>query len=355
MNIKHDTYINGPAHLVSLVSQAIGDSHPRCVLVVALKDDLLTAIFRIEIDNTGALEGNALKDCLNGLDAATVMCELRDSNFVLIEYCDSFNTTVIDSARVFSTLVGYDVVDQYNILDQLIVVGNRWRSVLCADDVCCPTSGRLVEQQNSEFLHYGSASINALHITRDQFESYLSSAAMSVDDVSLRDREMISALDEIKSGTVDPKSIENAKAIGDFRIKYVGKLIERLLISDPMNWKDTARLVAGLHDIHIRDCLLKRFLTDSVLREAAAAHLLVTIPLASESSVVVLATALAGIVWLDGHEVLAKSALDRALECDPSYSLAVLLNRAITFGVPSSLWSDSLEAVTEEECLQGAA
>ena len=355
MNIKHDTYINGPAHLVSLVSQAIGVIDSRCLLVVVLKDDVLTSIFRSEIDSTGALEGNTFKESRSGLDSTAVMRELTDADLVLLEYCDSFNTTIVDSARAISTLVGHGVADQFNILDQLIVVGNRWRSVLCTDVVCCPTSGRLVEQENSEFLRYGSASINALDISREQYESFLSSAAISVDEVALRDREMISALDDIKSGTVETESIENAKANGDFRIKYVGKLIERLLISDPMNWKDTARLVAGLHDIHIRDCLLKRFLSDSVLREAAAHHLLVTIPRASESSVVVLATALAGIVWLDGHEALAKSALDRALECDPSYSLAVLLNRAISFGVPSSVWSDSLEAVTEEECLQGAA
>ncbi len=355
MNIKHDTYINGPAHLVSLLSQAIGDIHSRCVLVVALKDDVLTAIFRIEIDSAGAFEGNAFKEGLSGFDSTAVMSELRDADFVLLEYCESFNTTVVESARAISTLAGQNVGDRYNILDQLIVVGNRWRSVMCTDVVCCPTGGRLVEQEKSESILYGSVSINALDGSREQIESVLSSTALSVDDVALRDREMISALDEIKSATVEIETMGNAKTIGDFRISYVGKLIERLLISDPMDWKDTARLVAGLHDIHIRDCLLKRFLSDSVLREAAARHLLVTIPQASESSVVVMATALAGIVWLDGHEVLAKSALDRALDCDPSYSLAVLLNRAISFGVPSTVWSDSLEAVTEEECLQGAA
>jgi hypothetical protein len=65
-------------------------------------------------------------------------------------------------------------------------------------------------------------------------------------------------------------------------------------------------------------------------------------------------TLIAGIYWLDGNKGETEQHLGMALEHDSTYSLARLLNVAITHGVPAGVWADSLKAVSLSECLAGA-
>lgn len=65
-------------------------------------------------------------------------------------------------------------------------------------------------------------------------------------------------------------------------------------------------------------------------------------------------TVIAGIAWLDGNKELTETHLEKALNFDSSYSLARLLNVALTHGVPARVWSDSLSAVSVDETLTGA-
>jgi hypothetical protein len=52
---------------------------------------------------------------------------------------------------------------------------------------------------------------------------------------------------------------------------------------------------------------------------------------------------------------LTRNSLDQALLADPTYSLARLLDVALTHGVPAKVWADSLAAVSPQQCLSGAA
>ena len=56
------------------------------------------------------------------------------------------------------------------------------------------------------------------------------------------------------------------------------------------------------------------------------------------------ATLLAFAAWLAGDGALAWCALDRAREADPDYSMAALVERALTCAVPPSTW----EPLTEQ-------
>lgn len=65
-------------------------------------------------------------------------------------------------------------------------------------------------------------------------------------------------------------------------------------------------------------------------------------------------TITAGTIWFDGDKEATRASLDKALEADSTYSLARLLDVALTHGVPSEVWSASIEAVSTDECLIGA-
>jgi hypothetical protein len=91
------------------------------------------------------------------------------------------------------------------------------------------------------------------------------------------------------------------------------------------------------------------------VRPSFQAHLAVEIERAQDFYLASFATVIAGIAWLGGDGELASSMVVRALTADASYSLAQLLDIALRHNVPSHIWSQSLEAVSYEACIAGAA
>ncbi len=126
-------------------------------------------------------------------------------------------------------------------------------------------------------------------------------------------------------------------------------------ISSDSFTKDVEQLLTDIVEIPIRDGLL-RFLYDNAdLRKQSAKNLQTLLETDSGFAKCAVATVLAGCTWLDSDFISTRKALDLALEIDSTYSLARLLDVALTHGIPASVWADSLAAVSPEQCLTGAA
>lgn len=67
-----------------------------------------------------------------------------------------------------------------------------------------------------------------------------------------------------------------------------------------------------------------------------------------------LATLCAGISLLDDLREQCAEFVSQALDADSGYSLARLLHVAIGADIPASVWADSLENVSIDQCLAGA-
>ena len=146
-----------------------------------------------------------------------------------------------------------------------------------------------------------------------------------------------------------------AKSAIATRKDLVNQVFGRLSDAAIFNWTDHAKLCVALCDIRTRDGLL-RILHDEVeLRPQVCDHLAREMARAGKQWVAPLATVFGGIVWLAGFPDQTRTAIDLALEADSSYSLAQLLDIALRHNVPASIWSASLEAVSFQACLQGAA
>jgi hypothetical protein len=127
---------------------------------------------------------------------------------------------------------------------------------------------------------------------------------------------------------------------------------------DKQEWgsgQTLARLCVALADIHVRDALLRSAYDIPALRSKIRIALHENLHRIPTDFVAPLATVLAGCAWLDGNGVLSNAAVARALEVDSNYSLAQLLDRALTHGVPPHVWAESLAAVSMDKCLAGAA
>ena len=139
------------------------------------------------------------------------------------------------------------------------------------------------------------------------------------------------------------------------RKDLVNQVFSQLSDAAIFNWADHAKLCVALCDIRTRDGLL-RILHDEVeLRPQVCDHLAREMARAGKQWVAPLATVFGGIVWLAGFPDQTRTAINQALEADPSYSLAQLLDIALRHNVPASIWSASLEAVSFQACLKGAA
>ncbi len=175
----------------------------------------------------------------------------------------------------------------------------------------------------------------------------LNSGPLADEQMTMREQAIIKVAEKFAKSLA-----KNALAT---RTDYVDQVFTRLGDDLIFTWPEHARLCVALGDIRTRDGLLRKLHDESKLRPQVCRHLTREIVRAGEPWVSALATVFGGIVWLAGYPDQTRIAIDRALECDPSYSLALLLDIALRHNVPASVWSASLEAVSFEACLKGAA
>lgn len=114
-------------------------------------------------------------------------------------------------------------------------------------------------------------------------------------------------------------------------------------------------LINALVQIPIRDGVLRYLYDTPEARTNATKNLTMILENCIAHERAAVATVLAGCTWLDSDLTKTSAALQQALKADSTYSLARLLDVALTHGVPPAVWADSLAAVTPEQCLTGAA
>lgn len=111
--------------------------------------------------------------------------------------------------------------------------------------------------------------------------------------------------------------------------------------------------VGRLCSVPIRDAVLRFAFDNPELRESLAGTIK-ELKGESDQERACLATLCAGISLLDDLRDQCAEFVAQALDADSGYSLARLLNLAISHGVPATVWADSLSEVSITECLEGA-
>jgi hypothetical protein len=101
--------------------------------------------------------------------------------------------------------------------------------------------------------------------------------------------------------------------------------------------EDTARLARGTcRSVEVRDVAWAEMTHADATRHVDLwRHVVRRVPLEVLSAP---ATLLGFAAWLSGNGALAWCAVDRAMQCDPGYSLALLLADVLERGMPPSTW-----------------
>lgn len=324
--------VNSPRQLLSALPHLIGFHPHNSIVIVAMDDDEILTIARMDAPEVSiALSVALLKPLRRAQKPALVMVTYLDYEINLDQL-----TELVPQSR------------EFQLLDALWVRQGRWGSLMCEDDNCCPEAGNEITQATStelEFIVSGSSPF----ASREDLATRLENVTLTFEQINQRDEAIAEAATEFELTRQKHKSKMPPRS------EVLKRLMELWQTNAEWDWTAHALLAVVVSDIQMRDGLLRQMLDKPDLRMAIRTTLMNAVSQANEEHVAPLATALAGCAWLDGNGALASVALERALDADPSYSLARLLDRAISHSVPPSVWTESLEAVSYEECLTGAA
>ena len=225
--------------------------------------------------------------------------------------------------------------------------GHRWRSLLCADQDCCPDVGRAVDpavqaRVAAEFTLLGRAPL----ADRAEVAESLGADPEVVAEVAQR----IDRIDESDPGRDDAGRDE-------WRDEAVDALTEHLVGASPPDPHDPellARLLMSLADIRVRDTLLWELARLSPDRLATALDRAIgLLRAATAGRVAPVATCVAVVAWLLGDGARATMAIERARTDDPDYTLAALVEASLAAGLPPGAWRDAMGDLTREECRFG--
>jgi hypothetical protein len=226
--------------------------------------------------------------------------------------------------------------------DALEVSGDRFRSYLCAEE-CCPPAGRIVDPvvANAVAASFAVRGVSAL-ASRADLVSVLEPDPAGVARIEplIVDREQ--ELD-------DALGAGGSAAVESWRDDQVDRLTSMIFEGGELSDADTVTMLVGLCDVRVRDTLLWH-LSSASEPYGCLDRLLIGLRLAPNGYVAPIATCAALVAWLLGDGARAAIAIDRALNDDPAYSLAVLVGTSISAGLPPSAWQDVMSRLTIETC-----
>jgi len=240
-----------------------------------------------------------------------------------------------------SVLAVFDVLSKrfptatIELADAICVYEDRWWSLLCKDPDCCPSEGTAVDRVSTSALaaemtvqgHVTLGSREELEQTLDPVGG-LAAAAMTYALMrateDLARRAVAGGLDE-----VEDESLALYRAAVEARVRIEGAV-------PALTTDDAAKLIVALADVHVRDEILTWVDDDWGRATQALFAELVTRAMPGFEAPPL--TMLAWHSYVNGNGALAGMAIDRALDADPDYSLALLIDHALTAGLnPSRL------------------
>ena len=240
------------------------------------------------------------------------------------------------------------VAAEYAVREMVCVVGDRMRSYLCDDLVCCPPQGRALDE--SERLRIEATLVGRGSAPLRSRQALVDSLDARPDDDPVR-----VAVLHARPGALARQSSDVVEDVESFLLA-----VARWDRTRDGGAKRFTRLVAtaGLlvTDIAPRDYLLRELAVecDGPGLRAVRTVLAEAVRCACDPEVAPLAAVLGVCAWMSGDGAAARVALERSLAADPAYSLAHLVTTALDGGIPPWSWRESMRDLTAEAILAAA-
>lgn len=341
--------VTSPADILGLLPYRLG-FHPReSIVVLCLQGRRRrdTLVMRVDLRPPA-------DDAAVARDVVERAAQVEASGVVIVCYtdaeCDS-DADADDPARDVSAaaLARSALVDALRqgftrtaieVVDALLVRGDRWWSYCCSDSTCCPPTGsRLSAELTPAARHYAAESVGRGAAVLPDRADLARTIRPSSDaaEVGARERGTAAA-----RGAFDGDiAHQGADGVRMLVLSMLRRLVERWTAGcRDLRPDDAAMILLGLRDKRARDEA-----ATLVLECAPEALLAVLVALARHADDAVAApicTVLAWVAYSEGDGALANVAIERALDCEPACELARLIEGGLEAMVPP----DQLRRVT---------
>jgi hypothetical protein len=340
--------LRGPEHLIGAVPYLVGFVPHNSVILLLLEETTSEVLLTVRHDLPRepaeiAATVDILESAIRSAGASAV---------VIVIWGPSHESGPAPSRELVPALVAAAENMQAPARDALVVMGKRWRSALCVADDCCPAEGRAIDPGSVDAIRVPFV-LDGRAPARDRAEIAQSYAPLSADHPSVQ---RLRAAVESEVGLLESQL--RPEGAGPLLVEWRRRQADSVLtllceVSDLDSFVgQQARTVIALQDIHVRDLVIKTLIDhpDPRAIENRLRMLACSTPMELQAPVFALCAALS---WQRGDGSRANMALESALASNPGYSLAVLLRRAISAGLPPSRWIDAVRQTSERECAAG--
>ena len=317
-----------PEAAIAAVPSLLGFTPHHSVVVLWMRDGELALTQRIDLPVDARPPAAWLDACVNHVGAAAA------HEAIIVVFASRGNDRELPFARAVDHLEARLAEHRVELIDALLADDERWFSYRC-DGPCCPIQGRCIDPDvrmrvGAAFALEGVAPFP----DRDAVVGSLGRDPQAHQDVRRRLPR--------RPRTWTERS-RDAVLRGPMR---------RLLAGSPLDVSDSARVIAGLVDIRVRDTVLWR-LSRVHDGRVVLPGFIGALRAAPDGYVAPIATVTAIAAWLTGDGARASIAVERARAEDPDYGLALLVETALRAGLPPKVWRSAMVDLDERSCRYG--
>jgi hypothetical protein len=328
----NSTTLSTPHDLLAAVPFLVG-YHPKdSLVVIAVKDEAIGMAMRVDFPTRDQNE-----IAIRAIQLAAHLKRESAQGAIIVGYLPS---EFYEEADVLAPYTEAIVAQEIAIKEVIEVRGERFRSVICLDPLCCPPEGRVIPP------------ITDSRITAEQVALGRPMPFPSVLDLKEsisalpRDRTLVAALKKLdlidySGDRAKAMQREGAHAIDrlteDFGTQGMG--VDRELL---------ALVLKRLHDLQVRDYAMGVSTPENC--ESLFSMWRWLLRTAPKGYVAPVAVVFATLAYERGEGALAQRALERALEDDSHYQMAKLLRRTFAAGWPPASFTAMREELHPKIC-----
>lgn len=316
------TTLTSPHDLLSAIPFVVGFKPDDSIILISVKADSVSMAMRIDFPPS-----------LNDEQIALLISHLKKDGaeaVLAVFYLPAISHEV---SLVIDSLSRAIESDGIQLRESLVVTNNRWRSLLCSDQSCCPEEGSPLPD-----IHQSRIAVEQVAMGKplpfENMNELVASLSALPEDVELR--EYIASTPAIDYEN-DPRPLqrEGAEAVIDFMADFQAEGLCR-------DKKLIALVLVRLLDLQVRDFALGSVTEETMTHYFNAWRWLMRI--APCGYVAPVATLFAAVAYERGDGALAQRALDRVEADDPEYAMLILFRKVF-----SRAWSpDNFAAMRAE-------
>ena len=330
--------LRGPADVLSSLPHLLGFHPTESLVIMCQSGPRRRQRLTIRVDLPEAADeahtAVELTECVarEGADGVVIICYIAAPDVV----------GELPGVRLVRQLAELLADRDIEVCDAYLARGTRWWSYVCTDSRCCPHAGTELPGEMpaaagvlaAEAVWRGSATMP----DRAALVASIEPDPVAVAAASL------AMLDEI-GDSAEAQWSTDASWSPAAAVELAGSLLGRYREGHPgMSGAQAARLLVGLRDVRVRDEIATWGLNpDPETLLALLTHLARACPAQDAAPA---CTLLAWVAYLGGNGPLANVALDRALDAEGDYSMALLLDDALEAQLPPA----AIRQITASVC-----